>query len=427
MEDRRISHLEDVGAVVSRTVVARVAGGEADLVVHHDVQRAARAVATGLREVEHFLVDALAGDGRVAVDNDRKDLGLALVAATDLACVNRAFDNRVDDLKVRRVEGQGQVAGAARGRDVGREAHVVLDVARRQVALLLAFEFGEEHRRRLAQRIDQHVQAAAVGHADHHFVDTHAAGDADRFIHGNDQRFAAFQRETLLADILGMQVALQRLGCGQPLQQALFLVGAVTGARADRLEALLQPALLGVVAHVHVFDANRAAVGLPQGTEDVAELGVLRRPLERPGIEGLVQVGVGKAVEGQFEFVNLRTRHPLERIEFSPARAEDAVGIDQLENRNLLFAIATGRLRRRAEPAILAEFGKSCDDRRVRHVAGNVTRHLGQAVEIVTPFGGNGSRVVEIVLVELFDEWCIATEKHRAVEKLIHRSHRHPP
>ncbi len=265
-----------------------------------------------------------------------------------------------------------------------------------------------------------------MGHADDDFIDTEHAAAADRLVHRDDQRLATLQRETLLPDILGVQVALEGLGCGQPLQQALFLIGAVGGARADGLEALLQPALLGIVAHVHVLDADRTAVGLPEGGNDVAKLGVLRRAPERPDIEGLVQVGIGKAVEGQFEFMDRRARHPLERIELRPARTENAVGIDQLEHRNLLLAIAAGSLRHRTETAVPGQFGKGGDHRRVGDVAGDITRHLGQAVEIVTPFRGDGGRILEIVLVELFDEWRIATKKHRAVEELIHRGHRLP-
>jgi hypothetical protein len=48
VEDRRLDHLEDVGAIQRGAVVAQVGGGEADLVVHHDMHRAARAVAARL-------------------------------------------------------------------------------------------------------------------------------------------------------------------------------------------------------------------------------------------------------------------------------------------------------------------------------------------------------------------------------------------
>lgn len=115
VEDRRLDHLEDVGAVKRGTVVARVGRGEADLVVDDQVYRAARAVAASLREVEHFLVNALAGHGGVAVDQHRQHLLLVGVAATDLAGIHRALDHRVDDLEVRGVERERQVHQGRQG------------------------------------------------------------------------------------------------------------------------------------------------------------------------------------------------------------------------------------------------------------------------------------------------------------------------
>ena len=69
-------------------------------------------------------------------------------------------------------------------------------------------------------------------------------------------------RRSALAHVSGVQVALQGFSGGEALEEALLLLRVVGGAGADGLEALLQPALLGVIAHVHVFDADRAAVGL---------------------------------------------------------------------------------------------------------------------------------------------------------------------
>ena len=130
-----LDHLEQVGAVERGAVVAQVGGGEADLVVHDQVHRAAGAVAARLREVEHFLVDALPGHGGVAVDQHRQRLGLAVGAALDLAGVHRAGHHGVDDLQVRGVERQAQVHRAAGRGDVRREALVVLDVTGGQVFL----------------------------------------------------------------------------------------------------------------------------------------------------------------------------------------------------------------------------------------------------------------------------------------------------
>jgi hypothetical protein len=63
-----------------------------------------------------------------------------------------------------------------------------------------------------------------MGHADDHFLHADTAGGADQLVHGQDQRLAAFEREALLADILGMQVALQGLCLGQLHQEALLVL-----------------------------------------------------------------------------------------------------------------------------------------------------------------------------------------------------------
>src|SRR3546814_8029683 len=75
----------------------------------------------------------------------------------------------------------------------------------------LALELVEQLARRLAERVDQHVEAAAVGHADDDVLDPVVAGAADHVVQQRDHRIAALERESLLADILGMQVALPAL------------------------------------------------------------------------------------------------------------------------------------------------------------------------------------------------------------------------
>ena len=64
VEDRYLDHLGDVAAVERR---ARLGGrgGEADLVVDDDVQRAAGRVPTQLREIQGLRHDPLAGESRI--------------------------------------------------------------------------------------------------------------------------------------------------------------------------------------------------------------------------------------------------------------------------------------------------------------------------------------------------------------------------
>jgi hypothetical protein len=419
VEDRRLGHLEDVGAVQRRTIVARVGSREADLVVDDDMHGAANAVATRLREVEHFLVDALAGDRRIAVHEHRQHLVLAVLAAPPLARIDRADDHRVDDLEVRRIEGQRQMAGATRCRHVRRVAHVVLHVAGGQFLRLLALELLEEHRRLLAEGVHQHVQPPAVRHADDDLVDTTGTGNADQFVHRDDRRLAALEREALLADVAGMQVAFERLGRSQPLEHPLALVGRVVRLRVDAFEAILNPALFRHRADVHVLDADRAAIGRLQRIVDLAEGGVVGSTLERTGVEDGVQIGVGEAVIGRIELRHLRTRGALERIEVRPAIADEAVGGDHLQHTDLFPVVhrCHGRGPVASFPRLL---GKSIDHRQMRHIAGDVTRQLRQLVEIVAPLLGNGTGIVEVVLVQLLDKGRVAAKEEGVTKKLIH-------
>ena len=92
-------------------------GGEADLVVDDDVDRAAGAVARELATDQRLGHQALAGEGGVAVDQDRQHLVAARsVAACAACCLARTLPehDRVDGLQVGRVGGQRQVDGCCR-------------------------------------------------------------------------------------------------------------------------------------------------------------------------------------------------------------------------------------------------------------------------------------------------------------------------
>src|SRR5690606_15908489 len=83
--------------------------------------------------------------------------------------------------------------------------------------------------------------------------------------------FAAFKREALLANVLGVEEALQAFGRGQAVKDVLLLLGGEAGLGADALQALLPPALFTGIGDVHVLGADAAAVGFTQGLHDLAQ------------------------------------------------------------------------------------------------------------------------------------------------------------
>ena len=196
VQHRRFDHLHHVGAVQRGAAVARVAGGEADLVVDDQMHRAAGVVAARLRQRQRLHHHALAGEGGVAVHQHRQHLVAVLVAAPVHARLDRALDHRVDDLQVAGVEGQAQVHRAAGRADVAGKALVVLDVARRQVFGRGVVELGEHVLGHLAQGVDQHVQPAAVRHADDDLLHAALAGALHHLVHAGDEALAAFQRRS---------------------------------------------------------------------------------------------------------------------------------------------------------------------------------------------------------------------------------------
>ena len=119
VENRRLHHFTDVGAVRGRTRIQRVRGREAHLVVDNDAHGTAHFVTAGFRHVQGFLNHALTGDGGVAVDSDRQNLVAARLVQTIQTGAYGTDNHRADDLEVRRVKRQRQVHQTAFGFHIG--------------------------------------------------------------------------------------------------------------------------------------------------------------------------------------------------------------------------------------------------------------------------------------------------------------------
>ena len=138
------------------------------------------------------------------------------------------------------------------------------------------------------------------------------------------------RREALLADELGLQEGLERLGLVELQQDPQLLLAR--RLRVRLLDPLLDPAALLGIHDVHVLDAGGAAVGVAQDPEDVAQLH--ERPAlaaERAGRELAVEVPQRQAVRLDLE-VGVAALAVLERVGVGHHVAAHAVGVDQLED-----------------------------------------------------------------------------------------------
>ena len=139
MEDRRLHHQRDVGAIGRGARIDR-RGGEADLVVDDEMDGAAGAEALGARHGETFRHHALAGERGIAVDQQRQHAERARRCRRSCYCLARALPSTTgsDDFQMRRVGGQRQMHLVAVEFAVGRGAQMVFHVARALTSVGLA-------------------------------------------------------------------------------------------------------------------------------------------------------------------------------------------------------------------------------------------------------------------------------------------------
>ena len=304
---------------------------------------------------------------------------------------------------------------AAGRHDVRRETVVVFDVTREHHRLiLLAFEFGEQVFRHLAERIDEHVEAPAVCHADHELLHAGRAPVLQQLVEHRNQAIAALQRKSRLADVLGMQIAFQRLCRRQTLEDVLAVRRVVGGRRARRFQAFLDPAFLRHIAHVHVFGADGAAIGVLQQLHDILQLH-LARPDQRTGAEHGFHIGVAQAVKRELQFGHYRLFVPPQGIDIGDARALEAIRAYELQNTVLFFAKLRLAARRGGNARNARAFGKLreiflhwC----VRDVARAIVEFL-QLVEVGAPARLDRGRILEIALVERLDKRRVGAEQVR--------------
>jgi hypothetical protein len=186
----------------------------------------------------------------------------------------------------------------------------------------------EDHPIGLAHHRGQHVQAAAVRHADDDVAHAQRAAALDDLLQRRDHALAAVEAEALGAGEALVQEALEALGLDQLLQDRDLALAGEDDLLVAALDALLQPRFFGRVGDVHVLHADVAAVGAPQDRQDLAQ-GRGFQPQHIVEEDRPVVVRLGEAVARRIELggVALGDRE-AERIEIGAQVAAHPVGAD---------------------------------------------------------------------------------------------------
>ncbi len=181
---------------------------------------------------------------------------------------------------------------------------------------------------RLAHHLRQHVQPAAMRHAEHDFLHAEIAAALDDLFERGDQRFGAVEAEALGAGIFDVQKLLEAFGLDQLVQDRALAFAGEGDLLVLAFDALLDPRLLRRIGDVHELDAERLAIGAAQDRDDLAH-GREFETQHLVEIDLAVHVGFGEAVGARIELLLVLLRLEFERIELGVEMAADAVGADQ--------------------------------------------------------------------------------------------------
>src|SRR5260370_38039665 len=167
-------------------------------------------------------------------------------------------------------------------------------------------------------------------HAQDQLLQAELPAALDHLLEGGDERLAAFEAEALGAGVAAVEEALEHLGLGQALQDGALALAGEFGLVARHLDARLDPLALLELLHVHVLDADMAAIGRLEGVEDLAQ----RRRLEAEHAvdeDRPVVIRRSEAVGLGIERGMLGHADEAERVEIGEEMAAYAIGADDLE------------------------------------------------------------------------------------------------
>ena len=364
MEDR---HLETLRQVARESRGPRVGGigGEADLVVHDDVQRAAHIVAGQVGEVERLGHHTLTRERGVAVNADRDHrlhvahggrVGLALV------CARVPLQHRIHDLEVARVRHERQMHHVAMPRDPGTiEAQVIFHIAggRAGQVTVLALELGEDVVERLAEHVAEHIDAAAVRHGYGHVPCPGPHRFLDGGVEHGHERVRPFDGKALEAHEGAPEEPLEPVDFSEAGEERLLLVAAQRARELFGGEHLAEPLTLLFGAAMHELHGEVARIPVLQALGHVeagAQVGKAQRLATH-----MREVGFGDAVVLGRQFTRAG-RRCAERVELHGeiAVAPDGVQVTGNADDFLGEELVGGKVGRSGDDGLRGGGGTCC-------------------------------------------------------------------
>src|SRR5690606_16786037 len=247
-------------------------GSKADLVVDHDVDRAARAIAGKVRKLQRFHHNALARECSIAVQQDWQNAAVNLFAITLLAVAKfvltgpcHTFDDRIHRFEVARVSRklyEKLLAGlhlALSDRTlvvfhvafIGREARVSRSFENREDP------FGHIARFGVADNVREDVKAAAMRHSHIDLFDAAGRSTFEQLVENGNDGLRSFERKTLLSEIFLVQELLELFGFDQLLEQLfLYVVADRRGIDEMLADLATDPFFFRAAAKVPIFDTD---------------------------------------------------------------------------------------------------------------------------------------------------------------------------
>ena len=213
VKNRQTNSFSRSGAVASGAGVIGQSG-KCDLIIDDDVDGSARAVSFEAGKIDGFSNDTLSDKSTISVDEDGNNFfPFDGVVPKALPGAGFSFHHRVDGLEVAGIGCKGKTDFFPMGgSDLIFIAEVVFHVPVTQNSFrdIVFMKFGEEFTAGFSKSVHENVQAAAVGHTDDDLIHAQGRAGFDECVEDGDEGFPAFQGKTLLADIAGVEKALER-------------------------------------------------------------------------------------------------------------------------------------------------------------------------------------------------------------------------